>query len=99
MIDRQEARSDVARIDPAADRWLHTAIKFDPDLVVEAIDADKTSHVTYSIISGNNEGLFSVEPNLGKIRISSNKGLDVSNDTDNIILLTIMVRRARGPEH
>jgi hypothetical protein len=23
MIDRQEARSDVARIDPAADRWLH----------------------------------------------------------------------------
>jgi hypothetical protein len=24
MIDRQEARSDVARIDPAADRWLHT---------------------------------------------------------------------------
>jgi hypothetical protein len=23
--DRQEARSDVARIDPAADRWLHTA--------------------------------------------------------------------------
>jgi hypothetical protein len=25
MIDRQEARSDVARIDPAADRWLHTA--------------------------------------------------------------------------
>jgi hypothetical protein len=66
------------------------AVKFDPDLVVEAIDADKTSHVTYSIISGNNEGLFSVEPNLGKIRISSNKGLDVSNDTDNIILLTIM---------
>jgi hypothetical protein len=25
MIDRQEARADVARIDPAADRWLHTA--------------------------------------------------------------------------
>jgi hypothetical protein len=25
MIDRQEARSDVARFDPAADRWLHTA--------------------------------------------------------------------------
>jgi hypothetical protein len=25
MIDRQEARSDVAMIDPAADRWLHTA--------------------------------------------------------------------------
>jgi hypothetical protein len=25
MIDRQEARSDVARIDHAADRWLHTA--------------------------------------------------------------------------
>jgi hypothetical protein len=25
MIDRQEARSDVARIDPAADRWIHKA--------------------------------------------------------------------------
>jgi hypothetical protein len=26
MIDRQEARSDVARIDPAADRWLHSQL-------------------------------------------------------------------------
>jgi hypothetical protein len=25
MIDRQEARSDVARIDPAADRWYKLA--------------------------------------------------------------------------
>ncbi|XP_063930740.1 cadherin-87A isoform X2 [Zophobas morio] len=66
------------------------AVKFDPDLVVEAVDADKTSHVTYSIISGNDDGLFSIEPNSGKIRIASNKGLDVSNDTDNIVLLTVM---------
>jgi hypothetical protein len=28
MIDRQEARSDVARIDPAADRWLAIFVTF-----------------------------------------------------------------------
>lgn len=67
------------------------AVKFDPDLVVEARDADKTSHVTYSIISGNDDDLFSIDANSGKIRIASNKGLDVSNDTDNVIILTVMV--------
>ncbi|EEZ99177.2 cadherin 23 [Tribolium castaneum] len=66
------------------------AVRFDPDLIIEAVDADKTSHVTYSIISGNDEGLFSIEPNLGKIRISNSKGVDVSNDTENVILLTVM---------
>lgn len=70
------------------------AVKFDPDLIIEAVDADKTSHVTYSIISGNDEGLFSIEPNLGKIRISNSKGVDVSNDTENVISLTVMVRRS-----
>lgn len=68
------------------------AVRFEPDLIVTATDADKTSHITYSIISGNEDNLFSIDPNLGKIRISNNKGLDVSNDTDNVIALTILVR-------
>ncbi|KAJ8942766.1 hypothetical protein NQ318_002926 [Aromia moschata] len=65
-------------------------VKFVPDLVVEATDADKSSHITYSIISGNDDNLFSIDPTLGRIRITNNKGLDVSNDTDNVITLTVM---------
>ncbi|KAJ8974157.1 hypothetical protein NQ317_003207 [Molorchus minor] len=65
-------------------------VKFNPDLSVEAIDADKTSHVTYSIIAGNEENLFSIDANLGRIRIKNNKGLNVRNDTDNVITLTVM---------
>ncbi|KAG5879259.1 hypothetical protein JTB14_012529 [Gonioctena quinquepunctata] len=64
--------------------------KFDPDLIVEAIDADKTSRVTYSIISGNNEGLFGIIPMTGVIKIMNNKGLDIRNDTDNVVSLTVM---------
>ncbi|XP_049820113.1 cadherin-87A isoform X2 [Aethina tumida] len=66
------------------------AVKFDPDLIVEARDADKTSHITYSIVAGNEMNLFSIDPKLGKIRISNNKGLDVTNDTDNVIVLTVL---------
>lgn len=66
-------------------------VRFNPDLIVEATDADKTSHVTYSIISGNDDGLFSIDSTTGKIRITNNKGLDVRNDTDNVMSLTVMV--------
>ncbi|XP_028130157.2 cadherin-87A [Diabrotica virgifera virgifera] len=64
--------------------------KFQPELIVEAADADKTSRVTYSIISGNDDGLFSVVPTTGVIRIMNNRGLDISNETDNVISLTVM---------
>lgn len=67
------------------------SVKFEPELFVEAIDADKTSHVTYSIISGNDEGLFGIDRETGKIKILNNKGLDVKNDTDNIISFDVMV--------
>lgn len=65
------------------------AVKFDPELIIMARDLDKTSHVTYSIIAGNRDNLFSIDPNTGKLRITSNKGLDLSNETntnDNIEL-------------
>ncbi|KAB0801704.1 hypothetical protein PPYR_03890 [Photinus pyralis] len=66
------------------------AAKFDPDLVVEAKDIDKTSHVTYSIIAGNENGLFNIDSNSGKIRIASNQVITFSNDvTENNIPLTI----------
>ncbi|CAH1176398.1 unnamed protein product [Phaedon cochleariae] len=65
-------------------------VKLDPDLIVEAIDADKTSRISYSIIAGNDEGLFSILPVAGIIRITNNKGLNISHDTDNIVSLTVM---------
>ncbi|KAJ8921829.1 hypothetical protein NQ315_008461 [Exocentrus adspersus] len=65
-------------------------VRFNPDLIVQAVDADKTSHVTYSIISGNENNLFNIDAETGKIRITNNRGLDVRNDTDNVISLTVM---------
>lgn len=69
------------------------AVKFDPELIITARDLDKTSHVTYSIIAGNKDNLFSIDPNIGKLRINSNKGLDLSNETntEDSIALTIEV--------
>lgn len=66
------------------------ATRFSTDLVIQAIDADKTSHVTYSIIAGNDEKLFKIDPESGKLRIANGKGLDVSNGTDNLISLTVL---------
>lgn len=66
------------------------SVKFEPELFVEANDADKTSHVTYSIISGNDEELFSIDSKTGKIKVANNKGLEIRNDTDNVIALTVM---------
>lgn len=69
------------------------AVKFEPELIIMARDLDKTSHVTYSIIAGNKDNLFSIDPNSGKLRITSNKGLDLSNETnaDDNIALTVEV--------
>lgn len=66
------------------------SVKFQPELIVEATDADKTSRVRYSIISGNDDGLFNIIPSTGVIRINNNRGLDISNETDNVISLVVM---------
>lgn len=66
-------------------------MKFDQELFVEAVDADKTSHITYSIISGNDEGLFGIDKESGRIKIINTSGLDVKNDTDNVISLEVLV--------
>lgn len=65
------------------------ATKFEPDLQVQARDVDKTSEITYSIIAGNINNLFSIEPQTGKIIVANIHGLDMTNITSNVIVLTI----------
>lgn len=65
------------------------AMKFEPDLVIQARDVDKTSELTYSIIAGNVNNLFSVEPQTGKIIVANINGLDMTNVPTNNIVLTI----------
>ncbi|KAF5278616.1 hypothetical protein FQA39_LY00658 [Lamprigera yunnana] len=66
------------------------AAKFEPDLIIEAMDIDKTSHIKYAIISGNENNLFNIDPNTGKVRIASNQIITYSKDVNqNSIPLTI----------
>lgn len=67
------------------------ATKFEPELQVQARDIDKTSEITYSIIAGNINNLFSIEPQTGKIIVANINGLDMTNVASNIIVLTIEV--------
>lgn len=65
------------------------AMKFEPDLIVQARDIDKTSELTYSIIAGNINNLFSIEPQTGKIIVANINGLDMTNVPINNIVLTV----------
>ncbi|GLV42165.1 Cadherin 87A, partial [Carabus blaptoides fortunei] len=65
------------------------AMKFEPDLQVQARDVDKTSEIIYSIIAGNVNNIFSIEPQTGKIIVANINGLDMTNVTSNVIMLTI----------
>lgn len=67
------------------------AAKFEPDLQIQARDTDKTSEITYSIIAGNINNLFSIEPHTGRIIVANIHGLDMTNVTTNNIVLTIEV--------
>jgi hypothetical protein len=57
----------------------------------QARDADKTSHVTYSIIEGNVNNLFSINPQSGEITVSDHHGLDMTNVSKDVIVLTVQV--------
>lgn len=58
------------------------ATKFEPPLKVKARDADVTSIITYSILTGNQEKLFSIEPHSGEIKVNH----QVRSKMDQIIL-------------
>ncbi|XP_076318163.1 cadherin 87A isoform X1 [Tachypleus tridentatus] len=64
-------------------------IVFNPPLKVKALDADVTSLPSYSIISGNNLKLFSINNHTGEILVSNPAGLDVSALRTDLIILTV----------
>jgi hypothetical protein len=57
----------------------------------QARDVDKTSHITYSIIEGNVNNLFSINPQSGEITVSNPYGLDMTNVSNDVIVLTVQV--------
>ncbi|KAE8740358.1 hypothetical protein FOCC_FOCC014138, partial [Frankliniella occidentalis] len=65
------------------------ATNFEPPLVVEARDADKTSEVMYSIKQGNIQNLFSIDTHTGEVKVSNPDGLDMTNVPTDTIALTV----------
>ncbi|VVC44201.1 Hypothetical protein CINCED_3A007173 [Cinara cedri] len=59
---------------------------FEPPLIVQATDADKSSSIMYSIRSGNEKKLFKIDQTSGEIFIVPKNGLQRSKD-DNITLI------------
>ncbi|CAL1292837.1 unnamed protein product [Larinioides sclopetarius] len=65
------------------------AFKFDTPLRVQAVDADATSVVQYSIIAGNGHNIFAVDGRSGEISVTQRNGLDVSALKTDTIMLTV----------
>ncbi|XP_026808223.1 cadherin-87A [Rhopalosiphum maidis] len=59
---------------------------FEPPLIVQAIDADKSSTIIYSIISGNEKNLFKIDQSSGEIFILSPNGLQRSKNNITLII-------------
>ncbi|XP_044756698.1 cadherin-87A [Coccinella septempunctata] len=66
------------------------ATMFEPEFAVVAKDADVSSTISYSIISGNRNDLFSIDPKTGKMGMHNEKGLEVTNESDSVVTLTVM---------
>ena len=65
------------------------AEKFEPELKVQARDKDKTSKITYSLVDGNENGLFNIDPDTGVISIANKGPVAVTNSSQDWIALTV----------
>ncbi|XP_014253016.1 cadherin-87A [Cimex lectularius] len=63
--------------------------KFEPPLIVQAKDIDKTSEIEYSITDGNVNNLFTIDSKTGEILVRDKRGLDMTNVTTDMIHLTV----------
>lgn len=65
------------------------AEKFEPELKVQARDKDKTSKISYSLVDGNEKGLFNIDPDTGVISITNKGPVAVTNSSQDWIALTV----------
>ncbi|KAF8763163.1 Cadherin-87A like protein [Argiope bruennichi] len=65
------------------------AFKFDTPLRVQAVDADATSVVQYSILAGNSHNIFAIDGRSGEMSVTQRNGLDVSALKTDTIILTV----------
>lgn len=65
------------------------ATRFEPQLQVQARDLDKTSEISFSIIEGNVNNMFAIDPHSGEIVINNPRGLDMTNVSKGDIILII----------
>lgn len=57
----------------------------------QAEDPDATSSVVYSLVGGDPTGLFTIDPNTGRVRVANESGLDMSDLKTDHIILTVEV--------
>ncbi|KAK4292814.1 hypothetical protein Pmani_034453 [Petrolisthes manimaculis] len=70
---------------------------FDPPLYVMAEDPDTTSRVVYSLVGGDPTGLFTIDPNTGRITVANTTtGLDMSHLKTDYIILTVEASDGEG---
>ena len=67
------------------------ATRFDPPFRVHAYDNDTTSSLTYEILDGNPDGLFTVDKRTGEIRITKPLEVNSSQVTTEEFMLTVQV--------
>ena len=71
------------------------AVRFDPPFIVEAYDNDTTSVLSYEILDGNPDGLFTVDAQTGEIRITKPLEVNSSQVTTEEFMLTLQVSSPR----
>jgi hypothetical protein len=65
------------------------AEKFEPPLQVQALDRDKTSKITYSLIESNKMDIFNIDSESGEIMIAKRGPVHMANFSGDYILLTV----------
>lgn len=60
-------------------------------MTCQAEDPDATSSVVYSLVGGDPTGLFTIDPNTGRVRVANESGLDMSDLKTDHIILTVEV--------
>lgn len=72
---------------------------FQPELIVKATDLDATSKLRYTIVDGNLNDLFKIDPKTGMVSVSSEKGLRLDNIPTDQINLSVEVTDGENTDY